>query len=354
MRRRRNDFLFALLAVAFALIAARAALPYIVRDYVNGRLAALDHYDGSVADVDIGLWRGAYSVDAIEIVKTGSGRRTPFFKSDRVDFSVEWHSLLRGALVSEAEFYAPRLNLVQARSEEKSQLGKEEHWLARLEELFPFRFNTIEVHDGVVTFRAPGIEARDALMARRVNGVVTNLTNAVDVEKRTFAQFDFDGAVLGEAPFKLSGSLEPFTDPATFDLNLALKDVEIARVNPWLREYLKADAEKGKFELYLELASADGRYEGYAKPLLHDVGFFRLDEPEKNPLVRVWEGAVDLATEVFENQPEQQVAARIPIRGTTRGSQGNLVATIASVLSNAFVRAFSHSIDHSISLKDVS
>src|SRR5262245_34607553 len=175
----------------------------MVRDYVNGRLAALDHYSGSVADVDIGLWRGAYSVDAIEIVKTGAGRRTPFFKSDRVDFSVEWHSLIHGALVSEAQFYAPQLNLVQARSDEKSQMGKEEHWLARLEELFPFRFNTIEVHDGVVTFLAPGIQARDALTARGVNGVVTNLTNVVDVERKAFAQFDFDGTVLGESPVTL-------------------------------------------------------------------------------------------------------------------------------------------------------
>jgi hypothetical protein len=352
--RRRNDALLALLAVGAAVLAARAALPHVVRDYVNGRLAALDQYDGSVGDVDIGLWRGAYSVDAIEIVKTGAGRRTPFFRSDRVDFSVEWHSLVRGSLVSEAQFYAPQLNLVQARDARDSQLGTEEHWHARLEELFPFRFNTIEVHDGTVTFRAPGIEARDALTARRVTGVITNLTNAVAAGERTFARFDLAGVVLGEAPFQLRGSLEPFSDPSAFDLDLSLREVEIARVNPWLHEYLKADAEKGEFELYLELASADGRYDGYAKPLLHDVAFFRFDEPEKNPLVRVWEGAVDLATEVFENQPEQQVAARIPLRGTTRGSQGNVIAAIASVLSNAFVRAFSQSLDHSVSIEDVS
>jgi hypothetical protein len=351
--RRRNDTLFALLAVVVALLAARAALPYIVRDYVNGRLAALDQYAGSVGDVDIGLWRGAYSVDHIEIVKTGAGRRTPFFKGDRVDFSVEWHSLLHGSLVSEAQFYRPQLNLVQARDEQKSQLGTEEHWHARLEELFPFHFNTVEIHDGVVTFRVPGIAQQDALKATDVNGVVTNLTNVVDDEKRTFAKFDFRGAVLGESPFEISGSLEPFAQPSTFDLNASLQNVDVTRVNPWLRKYLKADAEKGRFELYTELASKDGRYEGYAKPLLHDVQFFRPDEPEKNPLRRVWEGAVDLASEALENKPRQQLGARIPIEGTTRESKSNLVATIASVLSNAFVRALSESIDDSVSLRDL-
>jgi uncharacterized protein DUF748 len=354
VRRRRNNVLLALLALGVAVIAARVALPYMVRDYVNRRLAELDGYGGSVGDVDMGLWRGAYTVDQIEIVRTGSGRHTPFFKSDRVDFSVEWHSLLHGSLVSEAHFYQPQLNLVQARDERNSQLGTGEHWHERLEQLFPFHFNTVEVHQGVVTFLAPGIEARDALTAKDVNGVVTNLTNVVDKQKRNFAQFDFTGAVLGEAPFKLTGSLEPFSDPATFDLNLSLQRVDVTHVNPWLRKYLKADAERGQFELYLELASADGRYDGYAKPLIHDVRFFRLGEPEKNPLRRVWEGVVDLTAKAVENHPQEQVAARIPIRGTTRGREGNVLATIASVLSNAFVHAFSHSLDNTITLKDVS
>ncbi len=51
-----------------------------------------------------------------------------------------------------------------------TQLGEEENWNARLEELFPFRFNTIGVNDGTVRFLAPGISTRDAITARRVQG----------------------------------------------------------------------------------------------------------------------------------------------------------------------------------------
>ena len=47
----------------------------------------------------------------------------------------------------------PELNLVQGKSAADSQLGKEENWNARLEELFPFRFNTIGVTDGTVRHR---------------------------------------------------------------------------------------------------------------------------------------------------------------------------------------------------------
>ena len=69
--RRRTDLLWPVLALAVALIAIRAALPLIVKDYVNDRLHAMGAYDGSVADIDMGLWRGAYRIDGLEVVKKG-------------------------------------------------------------------------------------------------------------------------------------------------------------------------------------------------------------------------------------------------------------------------------------------
>src|SRR5688572_15750294 len=151
---RSRKILVTLLVIAGVLVAGRIALPYLVEDYVNRKLAGLDSYDGRVGDIDIHLWRGAYSIDDIEIVKKGAKRPVPFFKGERVNLSVEWRSLFRGSIVAEAEFIRPELNLVQGRSESDTQLGKEENWNARLEELFPFRFNTIEVHDGTVRFLA--------------------------------------------------------------------------------------------------------------------------------------------------------------------------------------------------------
>ncbi len=60
---RRTHLFWSIVLIAAALCALRLALPYIVKDYVNGRLHRLDSYDGRVADIDIGLWRGAYRID---------------------------------------------------------------------------------------------------------------------------------------------------------------------------------------------------------------------------------------------------------------------------------------------------
>jgi hypothetical protein len=350
---RKRKILIVLLAVVLLLIGARIAMPYAVEDYVNGRLRTLQSYSGHIGDIDVHLWRGAYSIDGIEIVKTGASRPVPFFRSDRLDFSVEWRSLLRGSVVSEAAFFGPELNLVHARSEKESQLGSEENWNARLEELFPFRFNTIEVHDGTVRFLAPGISTKDAITARQVNGSVSNLTNVLDSGKPTFADFRITAEVLEGAPAVVAGSVNAFADQPTFDVNMEVKQVELPQVNPWLREYIKADAEAGKFELYMELAAADGKFAGYAKPILQDVDLYRSNEQEQSALKRVWEGFLDFAAEALENDDADQVAARIPFSGTIKNPETSLFATIASVMRNAFISAFARSLEGSITLRDV-
>jgi len=350
---RRRKIAIALLAVVLLLVAARVALPYLVEDYANKRLAALDSYDGHVGDIDIHLWRGAYSIDDIQIVKTGASRPVPFFRSDRVDLSLEWRSLLRGSLVAEASFLGPEVNLVQGRNAAESQLGKEENWNARLEELFPFRFNTIEVVDGTVRFLAPGINTRDAITARHVNGSVSNLTNVLETGKETFADFRVTADVLDGAPAKVAGSVDAFAAQPTFDVNLEVKKVQLPQVNPWLREFIKADAEAGKFELYMELAAADGKFKGYAKPILQDVDIYRSGEEEQSALKRIWEGFLDFAANVLENKDADQVAARIPFSGTIKNPHTSLFATIASVMRNAFVSAFARSLEGSITLRDV-
>jgi hypothetical protein len=337
--RRRNKYLLILAIVAVVIVGARLALEPILLDYVNDKITALESYDGHIEDLDLALLRG--------------GEPVPFFKGDRIEATVEWRSLLRGQLVAEGDLYRPQVNLVEAESEQESQLGKEVNWVDQFKELFPFRFNTVRVHDGTVTFRAPGIQTQDALKAQHIDGKLSNLTNVADSNKETFAGFNFTAQVLDGGSAKVDGSIDPLALKPTFDLNLRVSNVQLPQVNPWLTRFIKADAESGEFELYTELAAADGKFKGYAKPVMRDVNIYSSEEPEKNPLKRLWEGFIDLAADVFENQKEDQVAARIPFSGTIKEPDADLLATIGSVMRNAFVSAFARSLEGSISVRSV-
>jgi hypothetical protein len=351
--RRRNKYLLILGIVVLLLVAIRLALEPILLDFANDKLRELKAYDGHIEDLDLALLRGGYDIHGIEIVKTGAGQPVPFFKGDRIEATIEWRSLLHGSLVAEGNLYRPQINLVQAESEQKSQLGKEVNWVDQFKRLFPFRFNTVRVIDGTVTFRAPGIQTKDALTARHINGALSNLTNVADSTKETFARFHFTASVLDGGSANIDGSVDPLAPKPTFDLNMGVKNVQLPQVNPWLTRFIKADAESGEFELYTELAAADGKFKGYAKPVMRDVNIYSSEEPEKNPLKRLWEGIIDLAADIFENHKEDQVAARIPLSGTIEQPSTDLLATIGSVMHNAFVGAFARSLEGSISVRSV-
>ena len=351
--RRRNAVLLGLLGLGILLLAARLALPYVVEDYINGRLAAMQSYQGRIERVHLALWRGAYRVDGVRIEKRGGDAQRPFFVSHHIDLSVEWRSLFKGAVVGQGSFDRPILNLVQGRSEEQTQLGKEVNWRQQLEGLLPIRFNTIAIHDGTVTFRAPGIQTQDALVARRVEGTLSNLTNVVQKNKEAFADFNIVASVLDTGAARINGGLDPWADTPTFDVNLTVEKVRLPEVNPWLREYLKADAASGDFELYLEVAAADGRFQGYAKPLMHDVNLHGSEDEGKPALKRFWEGVVNFAAKVFENKEKDQIGARIPFSGTIENPKAGLFQALVSVLHNAFVGAFANSLEDSISIHTV-
>jgi hypothetical protein len=351
---RRNRILLSVGIVLTILAGARIALPHVIETFLNRQLAALDGYAGQIDDIDLAIWRGAIAADGVHIVRTtDADEQEAFFDCDRMQLSLEWRSLLKGALVAEGEIIRPVVNLVQSADEDEQQLGTETRWPTFLADLYPFDINTIRIRDGTVRLRTTRIASDDALIAHGIEASVDNLTNVADRNEETFANFSVDATVFADAPLRVRGSVDPIAETPTFDVNLELERVNLKDLNAWLREYVGADAQAGTFQLYLEIAAADGRFAGYAKPLMQDVDIYGADDRDDNVLRKAWEGIVEFATNLVENDAEKQVAARIPLRGTIDDPSTNIWETIGSVLSNAFVGAFARSLEGSISLRRV-
>lgn len=351
---RRRSKVFVTLAVAAAvLLAVRAALPFAVESYVNAQLADMGEYSGHVENVDLALLRGAYRLDGVTVVKPAATTAEPFLLLDAMDISLQWDALARGRLVGELTMHAPVVNMIQGEAAEETQLGAGVNWPAEIRELFPFTFNRVEVVNGLVTFRAPGIEAEESLQLRDARLVLHNLTNVQGEDQEAFADLELEGAVMGNAPLALSGRFDPNASEPKFDVNLALEGAQLTDVNPWLEEFLNVDAEGGSFSMYTELAARDGRFEGYIKPVMENPQIFSMEEPAEGPLQKAWEALVGVAAALFENRETNQVATQIPFSGEVESPQAGLLEAMVNLLRNAFVAAFSESIEGTVSLENL-
>jgi hypothetical protein len=334
-------------------VAARIAAPTVVKRYVNRSLADMGDYRGSVGAVDLNFVRGGYVLRDLVIVKIDAATDTPFAAIPAMDLSLQWRDLFRGQAVGEVVMHEPALNLVQGPSDEQQQLGTGVNWPQEIRDLSPFRLNKVEARNGLVTFRAPGISTDDSLTMRDFQMDLRNLTNVQDVEEPAFAEIDVRGQIMGNAPITLVGSIDPNEQTPTFDVDLTIEGARLVDVNPWLREFLKVDAEMGVFSMYSELAAAEGRFEGYVRPILEDPKFVDANEDEEGPFRKAWEGLVQVAAKILENREQDQVATQIPLRGEIENPEAGIVTAIVNLTRNAFVAAFSHSLEGSITLRDV-
>jgi hypothetical protein len=354
-------FLGVLVVLALVLVALRAVAPIFVQRYVNEQLADLPGYKASIGDVDLALWRGAYSIEEVLIEKETGKTTAPFLHIPFTELSMSWHALFfERALVGEMVVHDPKLTLMGGKG--PKQLGpKGVDWVARVEKLFPFRLNRLEMKDGTIRYRDPGAltpgksAAREDLVVQNLYGTVENITNSLDLDDPLPARASFVGTAFQSGAVSIRADFDPWAAEPTFNLDASARRVPLVAFNGYTDEYGKFDFEKGRLSVFLEVAAAAGKFEGYVKPLLKDVEIADPpgDDPEEPWWRKAWEVVVGGASEVVENQPKEQVASKIPFQGEFEDPKVGVLSAMAELLRNAFIRALRPTIDRDVDEGDV-
>src|SRR4051794_198585 len=120
-RRISHRTLQVVLVVAIVLLAIRLALPFAIKRYVNQKLNEIPDYRGHVDDIDLSLWRGAYTMHDVFLAKMSGKVPVPLFTAPTVDLSMQWRELFHGAIVGEIVMDRPEVNFVAGPTDDTSQ-----------------------------------------------------------------------------------------------------------------------------------------------------------------------------------------------------------------------------------------
>lgn len=350
MRKRYRTALWVLLGIVAVLIILRVALPYIVLGELNGRMAHMGKYEGHVADVDIHLWRGAYSLDGLRVTKVSGKVPVPLLKAPRMEVILSWRALTHGHIRARVEFEAPVLNFVDGSGNSDTQSGTGVDWRQQLQKLVPIRLDEVNVHDGTITFQNFVSNPRVDLKMTDVQAKVTNLTNANRAKGSRVATLDAHAKVLGDAPLTISASFDPLERFGDFTFKLRVLHVQLKKANDLARAYVGLDFSSGTGDFVMELHAKGGKLNGYAKPLFHDLQIFSwkqdVEKQHENPIGVAWEALAQGVTWIFSNHAKQQFATRVPISGSVDNKSLSPVRSILNVLRNAFVKAYTPQLEH--------
>lgn len=330
------------------------ALPTFVKAYVNRQLNKLEEYGGSLEGVDLAIWRGAYVIHDLRIFKKGDGVPVPFIHLPRLDLSIQWRELFRGAIVGEISVDRPALNFVSGPTEAESQSGKNQDWQKSLGHLLPIRLNLLTIAGGEIHFRDFHNEPPIDIFVRDLSVVATNLTNSRDLDQSLPSGVVAHGRTIGDGEISVMLRLDAMARSPTFKLEATLTNLNLIDLNDFLRAYGKFDVERGTAAIFTEVAAADGRFEGYVKPLFENIDVFSWQKEKRKSVLQVfWQAIVGTASTVFKNQPKDRLATIVPISGDYGGTETDITSAVGALLRNAFVRALVPRIDHTVEFDEV-
>lgn len=332
----------------------RLILPYAVLRYANKSLAEMEGYYGHVEDIDIALIRGAYQLDSIYINKVDSAtnKQTPFFSAAEVDLSIEWKALFKGSLVGEFVFERPRIDFTKDKVEPKDVRDDSSSFKNLKEDFMPLQVNRCEINDGEIRYRDEFSKPKVDIKLTQLYATALNLRNSYDSSALLPATITANAKIY-EGNLDFSMKLNPLAEEPTFDMNADLRNTNLVLLNEFFQAYAKVDVNKGRFGMYTEVAAKEGAFTGYVKPVIKDLDVLGKEDRDDNIFRKMWEAIAGFAGEVFENQPKDQVATKIPFEGRLDNPKADVWETVINVLENAFIRAIQPSIDHEINIASV-
>lgn len=336
--RRYSYTLIVVILLVIILIILRMQLPSMVKDYLNGKLADMGDYQGEIADVDIHLWRGAYSVDQLEITKKDQPS-VAFFKAETIDTSVSWSSLLKGKVVADVDLINAELHLVDDETEDKPD--EESTWRQTVQEIIPLQIDQLNIENGEIHFHNFTSDPPVHLVFQQLNGEITHLSNADRSEGVEYANFDVQGLLFDNADATMNGRLDPLGDFHNFELNLKITGIELTKLNDVSEAYGNFNFKSGNGDFVMELQAEEAQLTGYAKPVLDNVEIFDLEKDlEEGIFNAAWHAIVAAFGQIFRNKPRDRIATQIEIRGDLDQPDVSAWQAFLAILQNAFVNAF--------------
>ncbi len=336
-----------LIAFAIVLVVARLFLPYGLRWYVNRVIDKNPIYDGKIGAIEVHLWRGAYAIDDIRLIKTTGDVPVPLFAAKKIDLAVQWDALLHGRIVGRVVMEKPELNFVDDPDEAKTQTGGsgggggDAAWLGMLRDLFPFKINRTVLKDGSIHFRTFQSRQPVDVYLSRLDASIDNLTNIRGETTPLMATVKATALAMDQAKFQFEMKLDPFSYYPTFQMAVRLLGLDVTKLNLLTRQYGKFDFERGLFDLVVEMNAREGRLEGYVKPIFRNLVIFSgQDLKEDNVLEAFWEALVGVTTKILSNPPRDQFATMIPVTGDMTAPRTGVLTAVGNILRNAFIRAY--------------
>lgn len=154
------------------------------------------------------------------------------------------------------------------------------------------------------------------------------------------AKFQATGTFMGSGSTQVRGGFRPDEKGADFDVQLEMRDAQLASLDDLLQAYAGFDVDHGRFSLFTEIAVKNQEITGYIKPLISDLHVYGdHKDHHKGYLQQGWEHIVDGIAYLLKNDDRREVATVARLSGRVSDPQASNFRVALGLVRNGFFEA---------------
>ncbi|MGB6034678.1 MAG: DUF748 domain-containing protein [Cryomorphaceae bacterium] len=333
------------------LIGFRISLPFLLQDRIIRSINDIEGYSGSVGNVDLQIYRGGFKVEELKIFEAASEKpEIPLVNLGLLDFSIQWKALLKGHFVGEVYLDTLLVNFTKRKEDTKSDqdsLDNRIKLIAELQKLNPIQINILEISNSEIFYIDPTTEPEVNVALKEINLRAENLRNVQSSSDDLPASIQVTTSAMDRGMIDLKAEMNYLLEPPDFDIDLEIEQLNLVQFNEFFEAYANLGLKSGTLNFYSEAAARNGQIEGYIKPLIKNLEIADTDSTD-GLIKKIYKGAVQAGTELFENQKKDQIGTKVPISGSLEKSQVKILQSLLNFFKNAFIEAYRLEIERSI------
>ena len=345
----RQKWLTIGLVLLSILILIRLAAPSVILSELNKKLANInDLYSIHIGDFDLSLVHMAYSFNDVEVRQIQDHHRLARVK--HTDVRLSWRELLRARILADVAVSGLDITLKQIPPPLPKDAKHAAHEAKKVgEQVIPLRLNRVEIHASrVALMTLPNIPLEKQWYVDGIDGVVANINPA---DPRTITAFALSGKVLGSAPVRTTGKLRLGSKQKDFDVNLELRDFDLAKANTLLMNLGPLSFKKGTLIVMAEAHSQNGRIRGYVKPFFDEMEILGNKKDFVSGKHFIFDIFSALSKVIMQNSDTKSVATRVPFSYQDQKFTVDAEAALANAITHGFDEALKPQLDESVNLQ---
>jgi uncharacterized membrane protein len=317
----------------------------LIRSIINRQFNKIRGFSGGISGLKIGILEGYIECSGFYFarVDTMVGPQLKFIsvKTARINFDKKslWNGIIKFGVYADS----PIVILM------KDMKGIS---ISNFNQDIEVVFTDCTLHNGTIKYidnsLTPTVEiAVNQIEVNGINGPYKEeITDQLPFEAKISATI-YEGLLDANIKANITAS-----NPV-FDLTTQIRGVDISKLNGLLDAYAHFTVNKGRFDVFSEIAAKDGHFKGYVKPIIEGLEFIGPKDKHDGIGRLLWEGLLGTLTEIFKNHSQDEIATKVNIEGTFKDPKVNIWYAIGETLKNAFVHGLCACIDHEISLSSV-